>query len=147
MLIAKGYDVGFRLADKGEVFAPKNYAALHDPAGQSWPKCSVLIAPFRRGSTKVNNEEAEKYFGYAPRGGPIHLPARDLRTWREIGDVQEIDYWRPGEHKGDWWHPFREGGWLFGNGGPLPVLHRLGRVMRLELGPGCKLSWRGFEIP
>lgn len=145
MLTAKGYDVGFKLENGREVFAPKSYAMLHDPSGRDWPKCSVLVVSIRKGNEEIDNREAEKYFGYVPHGGRTHLPPENLDRWSLVGDVKEIDYWRPGEFKGGWYHPFQGGGWLFPK--PFPVLYRNGRALRIELGSGCTLNWRGFVWP
>jgi hypothetical protein len=150
MLIAKGYDVGFVLErNRSIVTAPRSYAMLHDPSGSSWPKSSVLVAPFSKNSAapSIKNTLAKQYFRYEPRGGEITLPDRDIRSWKEIGPIKEIDYWRPGddrELKGDWWHPFGEAGFLFKS--HLPILFRQGRLMRLELGRST-LNWRGFVYP
>lgn len=146
MLIAKGYDVGFKLeGERDLILPPKSYAMLHDPSGVDWPKCSVLVAPFKRGGEPVRNKLAEEYFHYRPRRGRIALPPRDVLAWIELGPVKEIDYWRPGEeYEGEWWHPFGEAGFLFKS--HLPILHRFGRMMRLELGH-CTLNWRGFVYP
>jgi hypothetical protein len=149
MLIAKGYDIELRLASEGHkpiVRPPKSYAMLHDPSGRDWPSCSVLITPFRKGRQDVEDALAEEYFGYEPKAGAVIIPSRDLGNWKKWGEVAEIDYWRPGEHRGDWWHPFGEGWWIF-PGGKLPLLYKQGRLLRMEFTEGCELSWRGFVYP
>jgi hypothetical protein len=147
MLIAKGYDIGFKLeGERDLILPPKSYAMLHDPSGSSWPKCSVLVAPFSRRGDYVRNALAKEYFQYEPWGGRITLPDRHLSSWKKVGPVKEIDYyWRPGEeYEGDWWHPFGEAGFLFKS--HLPILYRSNRLLRLELGR-CTLDWRGFVYP
>lgn len=149
MLIAKGYEVAFKMkAGSRVVRAPKAYAMLHDPGGASWPKTSVLVAPFRRlGSSSPPSGDASSYFGYDPRRGELELPPKGLSAWREVGEVAEIDYWRTGTHEGEYFHRFKGGGWLFSSSQPLPLLYRRGRLMRLELGQGAVLNWRGFVYP
>lgn len=152
MLIAKGYDVGFRMEEGRDVVPPRRYAMLHDPSGRDWPACSVLIAPFLRLAHKVPKtkdlSEAEEYFGYVPREGVVKLPSRDMKKWGKLGAVSEIDYWRPGdEYKGDWWHPFGEAGWIFKSHLPNLYVLRSSQTLRLELGEGCSLNWRGFIWP
>ena len=144
MLTAKGYDVGFILKDGREVVPPKSYAMLHDPTGSDWGKNSILVAPFRRTDRELESPDAESYFGYVPRAGTVNLPPRAIGDWTPVGEVAEIDYWRPGEHRGSYWHPFKNGGWRFES---KPRLYRLGGRYRLELGPGAKLNWRGFVWP
>jgi hypothetical protein len=145
-LIAKGYEVEFKLVgERNHVKPPKSYAMLHDPSGEFWPPCSVLVAPFQRERGTLEDPDAQKYFGYVPREGVIHPPSRNLKNWHFVGDVDEIDYWRPGDHKGAWWHPFSEGGWLFKPA--KPTLYKLARMYRLELGHGCTLNHRGFVSP
>jgi len=147
MLIAKGYRVAFKMkANKKVLKAPSSYAFLHDPTGRDWPKTSVLVAGFSKGSSELSNAEAEKYFGYVPQRGAIDTPPRSLSQWKDLGEVAEIDYWRPGEHEASYYHPFKAGGWLFSRG-ELPRLYKRGRQWRLELGPGAILNWRGFVYP
>lgn len=144
MLTAKGYEVSFRLESKREIHAPKRYGMLHDPSGRDWNKNSILVAPFRRMGEEIQSDPAEEYFGYVPKAGRIHLPPRTLGAWNYAGEVAEIDYWRPGEHEAEYFHPFENGGWRFES---KPRLYRRSRIFRLELGPGAKLNWRGFIYP
>lgn len=144
MLTAKGYRVAFEVAGR-IVKAPARYAILHDPEGKAWPRCSVLVALFQRGGGHVEDADAERYFGYPPREGSYFTPPHALSEWKRVGEVSRIDYWRPGEYEGKWFHPFKDGGWVFK--AKLPVLYRRGRLLRLELHDGCVLSWRGFQWP
>ena len=151
-LIAKGYEVQFKMSDGSLVKPPKSYAMLHDPSGIYWPSCSVLVASFERDGAEIEDSPAKEYFGYDPVGGTIRPPSKNLKNWRFVGDVAEIDYTRtrpgslPSENKGEYFHPFGEGSWLF-PGGKLPSLYKLGRLVRLEFKDGCRLSWKGFEWP
>lgn len=147
MLIAKGYDVAFKMKDGDKIVrTPKTNGFLHDPSGREWPKTSVLVTGFSRGRDEVTHREAERYFGYVPQRGTVDLPPRSLSAWKELGEVAEIDYWRPGEHEATYYHPFKHGGWLFSRG-ELPRLYKRGRQWRLELGPRAVLNWRGFVYP
>jgi len=147
MLTAKGYEVSFRLKTGRVVRAPRSYGLLHDPEGRAWPKTSVIIALFRRsGRSSPPSGDASRYFGYAPRQGTIDLPPKNLSSWRKVGEVAEIDYWRPGTHEGDYFHPFKPKGWMFSEK-TWPTLYRRGRTLRLEMGDGAVLNWRGFVYP
>jgi len=144
MLIAKGYKVTLVLEAGRRVAAPASYALLHDPAGRDWPRCSALVAPFRKGGGQIENSEAKSYFGSDPRAGSVTMPARSLSGWRRVGAVEQILYSRrrpgnlPASHKADYEHPFKEG---------KATLYRRGRLLRVELGPGCVWNWRGFVTP
>lgn len=149
MLIAKGYDVFFKMLDGRTVRAPRPYALLHDSKGQDWPSCSALVAPFvRTGGLIRNKDEAEKYFGYEPRAGRLVMPTRRISEWSLLGEAVEIDYWRPGEEEGDFFHPFtRTGGWWIFKTGEYPLVYRLNGMLRAELGGGCDWTDRGFVSP
>jgi hypothetical protein len=144
MLIAKGYKVTVVLESGRHVTAPAAYALLHDPAGRDWPRCSALVAPFRKGGGEIRNREAESYFGSRPREGSVSVPPRALSVWRRVGAAVQILYSRrrpgnlPAAHKADYEHPFKEG---------KATLYRRGRELRIELGRGCVWNWRGFVTP
>ena len=144
MLVAKGYDVGFKI-DNTKMVMPKSYALLHDESGADWSYCSCLIGSFQKTKETVEDAAAERYFGYPPRAGKLVLPSSNLAEWKLIGSVSEIDYSRPGEHKDDYYHPFSSGWWIFKRA--LPELYRKHTTYRLELGPGCEVNWRGFVYP
>lgn len=153
MLIAKGYEVGLRRRSTGSrngsmVKPPASYALCHDPSGKDWPKCSILILPFRRGQGETDYRPAKEYFGYDPGLGVVtSSPPRDLKQWTLVCEVDAIDYWRPGiDHEGDYEHYFKGRGYVWGDK-QFPKVYRRGRIYRLELGGGCVVNWRGICHP
>lgn len=145
MLIAKGYAVRFIL-EHGAVRPAAGHALLHDPSGHAWPRCSGLVAPFRKTREEVEDREARSYFGLfsdAPMKGLLALPPRALSDWNYLGDVEEIEYTRrrPGglraSHQAPYFHEF-EG---------RVRLYRRGNLFRIELGRGCSWNWRGIVRP
>ena len=155
MLIAKGYNVEFRNAETGRLIRPAG-AFLHDPSGQDWPRCSVLIGSFRRGrKDRLDYRPAVEYFNYEPRGGGFKPPPKSLNTWTFVAEVDRIkSYIRPGDKEFEgrfdllYEHDFKKvGAGLFMAGKHFPLLFRRGRVHRLELGTGCVVNWRGFVTP
>jgi hypothetical protein len=143
LLIAKGYSVSFRVNNRW-IKAPGGYALLHDPSGSSFAKCAALIAPFSKNRQAIQNGEARSYFGQDPLGGSIAVPPRALSAWKKVGPVEEIRYTRkcPGRkcaHAAPYFHPFEKG--------YTPMLYRRGRLLRLELGPGCEWTERGIVRP
>jgi hypothetical protein len=158
MLIAKGCAVSFKLASGKEVFAPSSYAMLHDPSGSEWPADSVLIAPFKKTRSAIEDSDAESYFGAPPLEGKIELPPSSLSSWSEVGVATRIDYTRrrpDGLHtdfKGDYRHEFDGTEGVFGLlfhvlTAPSVMLYRRGRLLRLELPFGADLGDRGFVWP
>jgi len=152
MLTAKGYEVAFRKRSKGKangriIRPPKSFALAHDPSGSDWPRCGLLVLPFRRLGDDVSYKPAEEYFGYDPQGGACRVPPKDLKHWHFVSEIDGIDYWRPGiDYEGDYEHYFKARGHLFGPK-EKPLLFRIGKVYRLELGSGCVVNWRGIVTP
>jgi hypothetical protein len=159
MLIAKGYDVSFKLeGNSKKVAAPSSFAMLHDPEGASWPASSVLIAAFMKKGDEINDDFAEDYFGDPPLGGKINLPPLSLDSWKLLGSVKEINYDRrrpnglPAKYEGPYYHVFDGTEGLFGWAylifkAPAPQLYRRGRMLRLELPWGADLNDRGYIWP
>jgi hypothetical protein len=143
VLICKGFSVSFVLASGKRVKAPVSYGLLHDPSGRNWAKCSGLIAPFSKGGDEIDDKLAKDYFGHTPREGELRLPPRSLSSWRKLGAATEILYYRrrpgnlPAEHKDSYFHPFKG----------TATVYRLGKMLRVELGPGCDWSYRGIVRP
>jgi hypothetical protein len=150
MLIAKGYrivlfKVGYRAgAKKKAIRLPAKYALLHDVNGTDWPSCSALIASFTRSRSKIPSRSdtgpAVKYFNYEPQGGHMSLPPKRLSDWKRVGEIGDMTYIRPGDKEGLgdnllYGHEFKN---------TIPVLYKLGRTYRLELGAGCVWNWRGI---
>ena len=64
---------------------------LYDTTGVTWPKCSVLIAPFKRSGRVANDAPkfARKWLGREPMEGTVRLPPRDVGLWRKVGPVRK----------------------------------------------------------
>jgi hypothetical protein len=154
MLIVKGYRVAFDLEDGDEILVKPTVGMMHDPAGEDWPKCSLLFGSFRRGKKVAEDEgEARDYFGkdYVIHEGVVDTPERSLSDWKSLGKVERIWYGRPGtRYPGPFQHPFADPGIalrLFKGKGTLPTLYALGPFLRLELAKGCMLDSRGIVWP
>ena len=157
MLVSKGSHVGFKLAGKTrkKIWCPARAGMLHDPSGDSWPKCSVLVACYERGRKKPSREQYQgaprDYLGrqYQARVGSIALPPRDLDQWQEIGELEEIYYLRPGtKAPGKYRHKFNAPRgmyrimFLFKGRGDAR-LYKLDRMYRIEV-ERCIIDDRGF---
>lgn len=147
MLIARGHDVSFVMADGRDIEV--SGALLHDSSGKAWPKCSALIATFKRGPAVEMDAESKDYFGrgYDAHEGRVELPPRDLKAWKLVGEVKKIFYERTGRHHGLFQHEMgKRRLWAFFKSGKA-TLYRLGRAYRLELGKGCIWDSRGLVFP
>lgn len=154
MLIAKGRNVRFLMKEGGTVHGVG--AMLHDPDGRAWPKCSLLVMPFRKTSQRATEDQmdgdAKHYLGrtYEGRLGSVSLPPKALGGWDRVGLVEEIQYFRTGvKAPGGFFHPFgKRGFWgrLFKKG-KLPTLYKRGNACRLELHSGCIVDDRGIAFP
>jgi hypothetical protein len=144
MLICKGFSVSFVLASGKTVKAPAGYGLLHDPSGKDWAKCSGLVVSFEKGGDEIDDKLAKEYFGHPAREGELQLPPHSLSSWKKLGVAKEILYNRrrpgnlPAAHQDKYYHPFDKG---------TATLYRLGRMLRIELGPGCEWSYRGIVRP
>lgn len=156
MLIVKGSRVSFDLVDGRKLDAPSESGMMHDPTGTSWPKCSVLVAPFAKGTRVASSKESESYFGsdYQSHQGSVDLPERSLKGWEKVGDLKEVWYRRqggrflkPNGRPDDFRHAFHKGlAALFGKK-KSAVLYRKGPLFRIEMRRGCVLNFRGFVSP
>lgn len=133
------------MKDGRTVRAPIRYALLHDESGRDWPGCSALVMPIQthRDDETVDDRAARSYFGTQPLGGYGDTPSRNLSRWRYAGEIEQIDYTRECPKRecqleDDYWHPIENG---------TAHLYRLGRLLRIELGSGCKWNWRGIIRP
>lgn len=140
MLVVKGTRVRLVL-DSGRTVSCSG-GMMHDPAGKHWPRCSVLIGGYSKGSEPVSDLGARQYFGagYVAKQGTVDTPPKSLADgWRELGVVQRIYYVRVGNIYGGqlFKHDFRR----------TVTAYRRGRFVRLELGTFCNLGPRGFVSP
>ena len=135
--------MSFKLANGKTVKAPGGYGLLHDPSGRDWAKCSGLVCSFSKGGDEIDDAAARDYFGHTPREGTMRLPPRSLSAWRKLGVAVEILYTRrrpgklPAENQDKYYHPFKG----------TATVYRLGRMLRVELGPGCEWNYRGIVRP
>lgn len=151
MLAVKAHDVSFELVGGGAARAARSHGLIHDEAGEVWPRCSLLVGPYTRGTAEgTMDAAARRYYGagWRARRGRITLPPRALAgQWRKVGTVSRIYYVRLGNVFGGttFRHKFAARRlWIF----PTPaILYRHGRWLRLELPAGCIVNWRGFVSP
>jgi hypothetical protein len=151
-LIAKGDSLLFELANGKDVAPPLRDALLHDPKGEAWPRCSVLVGPFRKGRRVVeDDDDARTYFGreYRMLEGSATLPPTGLQSWKRVGEVERIFYRRKGTRApGRYQHTFGKGVLLrLFKGKGKATLYRHKRWLRLELPGNCTVNWAGFVYP
>jgi hypothetical protein len=150
VLAALAHDVRLVLAGGREVRAPKSAGLMRDGAGKDWPRCSILIGPYRKGRREASLDRAARSFygpGYVARQGAVSLPPRELSEWSEMGTVRRIFYVRVGAIRGGerFKHHLRTTRFFV-----FPVrtvLYRHGRFLRIELPSGCIVNRRGFVWP
>jgi hypothetical protein len=147
MLIAKAYNV--ELVVDGRVIRPPG-VLLHDPSGSDWPRTSCLITSFKRSGEPLTRPSAEaRAWAENPdavKAGTVDTPPRSLSSWTSVGGCERIRYTRKGEHADHYVHDFDDKEWLVFSR-KLPEVYRLGRSMRVELGPRAVFNWRGFVYP
>ena len=140
MILIKGRRVWCEMRDGREIYCPASFGMMHDPEGEHWPACVLLIGPYRRSRRSVDLSNAAKdYFGpdYDGHEASIDVPQG---AWKSLGEVSEIFYERTGlTHPGDYRHAFRKDSHV--------ILSKSGRFFRLELPKGCVVNWRGFVNP
>jgi hypothetical protein len=153
-LVTKGTRVGFDMEDGQEINAPPGYGMLHDPTGKSWARCSLLIAPFRRGGLAQEDEVpsyARAYLGrrYRPRIGDVVLPEKSLVGWDRLGRVSRIWYTRGGSKAPfRFQHPIgKKTIFSIFRGKDQATLYKKGRYYRVQLGRACVLDDRGIVHP
>lgn len=158
MIIVKGTRTRFHMADGGPMVRPKG-AMMHDPSGRHWPKNSLLIGPFERG-TKLPTIDRYKgapkeYLGrqYNPHVGSVDLPPKALSQWETVGEVDRIDYYRPGtKAPGGYRHTFNAPRGVYHvlhavKGKGRAVLRKCGRFYRLDMSKGSIADGRGIVWP
>lgn len=144
------------------VVPPADAGMLFDASGTFWPKCSLLIADFTRGTEEV--DAAKDYFGRgaAVFEGEVELPPKELSAWQRLGEVATVFYDRAGtKAPGFFRHKFNAPRGLFkliflikGKAAKQPpVLYtlfqrRTGRTFyRIELPEKCIVDSRGLVVP
>lgn len=162
MLIAKGKRVLFDLESSPRspryceeckvehVAPPPSYGMLHDPDGEDWPRSSVLVMPYRKGSRSIDYAPARAYFGsgYRTVDGTTKTPAFALSSWERLGKVDRIWYTRGGvSHPGPFQHKVNKGWGALLFGKKRAILYKKGTVYRLEFPDGAEMDWRGFVTP
>jgi hypothetical protein len=150
MIVVKATHVVFERDDRTKLTIPASYGMLHDPEGESRPKCEVYFAPYTilRREPPTLSAAARRYLGanYDARLARTDLP---IAGWSEVGMVRTIWYKRNGERgvarpREDFVHPFRT---------VIPfwrkslLLEKSGRAYRLSLGAFCSIDDRGFVFP
>lgn len=151
-----GYAVSFKTPE-GREFGVRG-SMLHDPSGDAWPKCSLLIAPFARGGggradPRSVPKFARRWFGkdYEPSEGTIPLPPRELDPWGQGVVVEWIGYTRTVTDE-ELQHPFGRMGGILSRiiplrfAGALPTLYRRSGMARLEM-KGCSITPAGIVAP
>jgi hypothetical protein len=154
-LLVKGTHVAFDMADGGETVLRASAGMMHDPSGHSWPRCSLLVGPYRIiDADEPDDEQARSYFGRQHRLREAVVdrpPPRDRTGWRRLGPVEQIYYTRPGSrYRGRFRHPFNAPGIMtriFKGNGIRPVLYAHHSFLRLEMSRGCLLDARGIVWP
>jgi len=124
------------------IVIPSGYGLVFDPSGRSLDRSSLYVGPIVTTDERVEKLPpfAKDWFGsdYEARKAHVDIPSSG---WDSHAHVVAITYFRPGgDRRGysdDWFHEFSR-----------PVsLFKQGRWYRMDLGRGCKITWRGIERP
>jgi hypothetical protein len=138
------------MVDGYQYESPAGYGIIHDPDGESLPKCDVFIGPFKKSRRPAEMTRAAKaYFGskYPGLQGSVNVPIDG--PWTPIGETNQIWYrrgvdGRPALAKAPYYHPF----YKRGRKAKALILHRGPRgFLWLSLPSGCILNERGFVWP
>lgn len=148
-LAAYGDRAWLELADGSHLYAgsPRD-AVLYDAEGVYWPKRSVLIGPYERGTKKAPSDAAaRRYFGktYELREGRARLPPKELALWKKLPSrARRVFYRRRGHGGARVWLVFggEPAGTKFHPFAHKPLVYTRGRWIRIELERG--LDGRGF---
>src|ERR1700747_1236863 len=95
LLICRGKTIAIDLVDGGAIDPPASHGLLHDPSGRLFPKRSLLIGPFERGSPADEEtipREAGDYLGraYEVRRRECRLSPKELSAWKRVGEVATL---------------------------------------------------------
>ncbi len=153
MIFVKGHHVAFEMEDGREIVPRARLGMMQDPRGEHWPVCSVLVGPYepRKGAVEHDASSA-RYYGpdYTLHGCRVHLPAKSLGAWHDLGRVSVIYYVRSGNRappRAIARHRFGAGWEAIFVGARLATLYVRGGWYRLELGSPCVVDDRGFVVP
>jgi hypothetical protein len=139
-VMIKGRAVVLMMSDDRAMARPANHGIIHDPTGQDLPRCDVFVGPFHRGrGVAMLDQYGKQYYGrrYNATDAEVDMP---LGPWRPAGQARAILYQRDkGVYASE--RPYRH---VFKH---LVDVERCGSMVRLRLGDGCLLSWRGFIKP
>jgi len=152
MIICKGSHVHFIMMDGNKISA--RGSMLHDPSGRYWPKNSMLVTTFQRGSRKATDKEREgapkEYLGrtHEAHVGSVELPPKALSEWDYVGEIKTILYVRPGRKApGRYYHHFGqrriEAFWRKGHA----HLYKRGGAYRFQMGRKSIADDRGIVTP
>jgi hypothetical protein len=147
----KGTHVMFDMAEGTRIKCPARDGMIHDPTGRAWPRCRVLVGPFRRSRREIEpTKEMVKYYGkdYRPTAATVTLPRGEKKT--KLGEVVMIYYLRLGTRAPyGFHHPFKNESKFLG-----AVLRRhpahlyeVGNFYELVLPDGCIVDDRGYVFP
>lgn len=157
MLIEKGTHIRVKLAGKKE--RGLRGAMMHDPDGEYWPECSLLIGSFSKYERPADEDEyqgAPKYYlgrTVSPYVGSVDLPPRALSEWDNLGDVEIFYYVRPGSKApGEYNHHMNKPRGMMHlvfmvKGRGRAILRKCDGFYRLDFPDGCILDDRGIAWP
>ena len=159
MLLCMGRAIELDLTSGKTIRPPRDHGMLYDDSGEWWPRCSLLITDFKRGSEFSEDSLGKNYFGDADFfEGSVELPSSDLAKWEKRGTLDTIYYDRAGQKApGFFRHQFHapRGLWkivfLFKKAAKEPAivwkLERRTPAYRIELPEGCIVSDLGIVLP
>lgn len=152
MLICKGSRVHFVMKDGRKISAKGSM--LHDPKGRYWPKNSMLVVVFQRGTRLATDDERagapKEYLGRTHKAhvGSVELPPKPLSEWDPLGEIKTLLYVRPGRKApGAFYHHFGqrriEAFWKKGKA----FLFKRGSAYRIQMSRGSLADDRGVVYP
>jgi hypothetical protein len=150
--LVMGTLVSFKLREDGrEIDAAAKSGLIYCAEGSAWPRCVLMVGPFRRGGAVEPDEisrAARKFLrtdDYEPNEGSFNAPAVNSSGWREVGELAKIWYLRQGALNYYLKHDFKKRQlWVF------PVkstLYRAGSWWKIQLPGTCIINERGLVSP
>lgn len=143
--LVMGTLVSFDMRDGRQFDAPDRAGLMYCTVGSAWPRCVLMVGPFRRGGETDNISLAARKWlrdDYQPNEGRIDTPPS---TWREVGELERIWYLRTGALNVYVKHKFKKRQLLV-----IPVkttLSRAGKWWKIQLPGTCIINERGIVSP
>lgn len=145
--MVRGTQVSFLRPGDGDseedgIILPPSYGIVHDVSGQYLRPCDIYFLRFQKTGGRIEDEnlieDLKDYYGeYSDLSkGTVDIP---MGPWVRIASVRNIRYYRAGNLRGHYEHPFSQNVLLYQCDRPLS--------WRLRLPDDCEVTAHGFVRP